>query len=144
MGGACQGNHPRLQALRTPRLVAVTVAAVAWVQGRMILAVSGWVAGPRDSALQGVVCALGSVSEGASAAASLRNAVARVKVSPMVWPASRAWWAWYRAISQDRPRGGSGASVGSGTGFHVQHVMRPSPESGPGSPGSINSARSAS
>ncbi len=44
----------------------------------------------RDRAASQPACALVSPSAGTSAAASLRNAAARVKVSAMVWPASRA------------------------------------------------------
>jgi hypothetical protein len=103
--------------------------------------VDGW--RPKDGA-SGVACALASASDSASATASLRNAVARPKVSPMVWPASWASYAWYRLISHDRLCGASDASFDSGTGLHVQPVIRPAPEPWPPSPGSMNSARSAS
>ena len=42
---------------------------------------------PEGQRFQRAACALASVMAGVSAAASLRNAAARPKVSPMVWPA---------------------------------------------------------
>ena len=42
-------------------------------------------------------------------AARLRKAVACLKVSPMGWPASWAWYARYRVISHSRARGVSDA-----------------------------------
>ena len=42
----------------------------------------------QDSASQRAACALISVIDGAFAAVSSRNATARPKISPMVWPAS--------------------------------------------------------
>ena len=43
---------------------------------------------PRDRATQDAACALISVIEGAIAAVSSRNATARPKISPIVWPDS--------------------------------------------------------
>ncbi len=74
---------------------------------------------------RGVSPVVVSVSVGVSAAATLRNASARVKVSPMAWLASCAWYAWYRAISQGCPRGASDPGAGSGTGFHYPVCRRP-------------------
>ena len=58
------------------------------VNGTTVLAASVWPAGLRDGALQRAASIVGSVIEGTFAVASLRNCVARPKVSPMVRPAS--------------------------------------------------------
>src|SRR5437763_16827150 len=56
----------------------------------------------------------------------------RAKVSSMAWPASWAWYAWYRVISHACPRSTGEVSFGSDTCFHVQPWICLSSESGAG------------